>query len=503
MYIIKEINLIIPELIIAGSTCFILLLDLFLMKKRKWITYFLALLSLLIAGCFSYGLLNIGKKIVFNGSFVVDNFSSVTKMIFFLIYILTFIYTRKYLLIRKAFSAEFYVLCLFSLLGMMFLVSAGNLLILYLGLELLVLPLYLLASYVKENVLSLEASMKYFIMGALASGLMLYGISLIYGFTGTFDIAKLFQILSNNNIETTHSLVGLHCGILFILVGCAFKLGAAPFHLWVPDVYSGTSLPVTLLISAAPKLAALGMAFRILANAFIKFGNFWHIILCVMAILSLAIGNISAICQTNLKRMLAYSTIAHVGFILLAIIAGVTNVSSIDTINANIEINNIYVGFNAAMSYTIIYIITIMVAFGLMIIISYKAFESENIEDFKGLGYRSPLLAFLMLLVLFSLAGIPPLAGFYAKFFVIKVLIDQGYLLLPIIAIIFSVIAAFYYLKIVKIMYFDKATEAVMEYRLTGMNFSAKILLSFQGIALLVLGMYPVPIIYLCEKAFY
>lgn len=482
-------DIILPEIIIACFACFILIFDLFLKKNRKWLTYSLSIGSLLIAVYFLFNLINIKKQMLFNGSFIIDNFSSISKILFCLLTGAIFIYSRKYLLTCKMFLGEFYVLCLFSLLGMMFLVSAGNLLILYLGLELLVLPLYILAAYIKENKFGLEASIKYFIMGAVASALMLYGISLVYGFTGTIDINSLYQIFSKISDVNAKNMLGIHCGVLFILAGLAFKLAASPFHMWLPDTYSGTSTPITMIIASAPKIAAIGMAYRLLSNAFLHLSNYWQSSLIIMAVLSLIIGNISALCQTNLKRMLAYSTIAHIGYVLLALnVAG-----QVETVN---------VGFNAAMYYLVIHVLSMMCAFGVIIVLSYKGYESDKIIDFKGLAYRSPILSFIMLLVLFSLAGIPPLAGFYAKFFILNALIEQGFITLSIVAIIFSVIGAYYYLKIVKFMYFDKATEVVMDNQLKGMNLSGKVLLGINGVGLLILGVYPLPIINLCKLAF-
>jgi NADH-quinone oxidoreductase subunit N len=376
-------------------------------------------------------------------------------------------------------SGEYYVLCLFSILGMMILVSSSSFLSLYLGLELFALPIYALVAFVKKQKEGAEAAMKYFVVGAMASAMLLYGVSLLYGMTGTFEIAKMAEQLST---QPTIPPLAISFGLMFVIVGLAFKWGAVPFHMWLPDVYQGAPSSVTLFIGTLPKLAAFGMAMRILVDAFPALHLHWEPLLLVLSFFSLALGNIVAIAQTNIKRMLAYSTIGHVGFLFLGLLAGPTS------------------GYSAALLYTIIYALMALGGFGIIVVLSHKGFEAENIADFKGLAVREPLIAFMMMLVLLSLTGIPPLAGFYAKFLVLDALVNAGYVSLAAIALMFSVIGAYYYLRVIKMMYFDDPIEG-WSHIFNRVSFKDRALISLNGALLLLLGIFPAYLWNICVNA--
>lgn len=479
---LEQLTFVMPEITIALFASVILILDLLKLKFGYKVIHVFALFGLLVAGFFTIKIANVNTNStsLFVNSYIIDNFSVLIKLLFFIITAVIFVYSRPYLLIRNSYSGEYYSLCMFSLLGMMILISSANFLSLYLGLELFALPLYALICYVKDNKYAPEAAIKYFIMGAVASGLLLYGMSLIYGASGSIDLTVLSNFSSASiNGDNSIKLI-MQFGAMFMLAGIAFKLGAVPFHMWVPDTYQGASTPITLLISTSPKIAAFGMAFRVLDGGFSNATEYWQPIIMVMAVASIIIGNIAAIMQTNLKRLLAYSTIGHIGFMLLGILVAPN------------------VGYSAALFYMIIYVITTLAAFGIIILLSKHGFESDKISDFQGLATTHPWIAFLMLLVLFSLAGIPPLAGFYAKFLIIKELISSSLISLAVIAVIFSVIASFYYLKVIKAMFFDKP-KSDDTYPLVSMTFSGKLILSFNSISLLVIGILPLPVMLFCE----
>ncbi len=503
-----------PEIVVAAMTSIILILDRYVAKVSSRITYSLAQITLVIA--FVLTLYNFGlpSKVIFQNHFIMDDVGNAIKLILFVYAFFVFIYSRKYLFQRDMLRGEYFVLSLFSILGMMVLISARSFVTLYLGLELLALPLYALIAFSKQsssvsefNKLdhyekkAPEAAMKYFVMGALASGMLLYGISILYGVTGSLEISKVSEALlkqaGNPNLTVMLALV-------FILVGLAFKFGAVPFHMWVPDIYQGSLSSVTLFIGTVPELAAFGMAIRLLQDSFGSLYLYWQPLLIIMAVLSLAIGNIAAIAQSNLKRMLAYSTIGHIGYIFLGLIAGPET------------------GYAAAFAYVIIYSMMALAAFGIIIAISHQGFEAENINDFRGLGSTQPWTAFLMMLVLFSLAGVPPTVGFYAKFIVLEALLTAGtaggassvvsgldfvnrlgnssFVWLAALAVIFSVIAAFYYLRVIKVMFFEpKAEFQARTERISGFNMA---ILSINGLAMLFFGIFPAPIINFCMQVF-
>jgi NADH-quinone oxidoreductase subunit N len=411
----------------------------------------------------------------FTNMFVVDAMATLLKVSLLLAVAIMIIYSRAYLAARKLFSGEFICLILFGTLGMMVMVSANHFVTLYLGLELLALSSYALVALNRDSAKSTEAAMKYFILGALASGLLLYGISMVYGATGSLDVTRVASVVAASRANDPL----LTFGIVFIVAGLAFKLGAVPFHMWIPDVYEGAPTAITLFVASAPKIAAFGFIMRILADALGGATQDWQGMLVILAVLSMAIGNIVAISQTNLKRMLAYSTISHMGFLLLGILAGTKN------------------GYASSMFYIVTYVLTTLAAFGIILLLSRDGFEAENIDDLKGLNQRSPFYAVLMLFVMFSMAGIPIFVGFWAKLSVLEAALNAGYTWLVVFAVLMSVIGAFYYLRIVKVMYFDAPTDtspivAPVEMRAV---------LSLNALAILVLGLMPGALMTACLNA--
>jgi NADH-quinone oxidoreductase subunit N len=411
----------------------------------------------------------------FTNMFVVDAMATLLKVSLLLAVAIMIIYSRAYLAARKLFSGEFICLILFGTLGMMVMVSANHFVTLYLGLELLALSSYALVALNRDSAKSTEAAMKYFILGALASGLLLYGISMVYGATGSLDVTRVATVVAASRANDPL----LTFGIVFIVAGLAFKLGAVPFHMWIPDVYEGAPTAITLFVASAPKIAAFGFIMRILADALGGATQDWQGMLVILAVLSMAIGNIVAISQTNLKRMLAYSTISHMGFLLLGILAGTKN------------------GYASSMFYIVTYVLTTLAAFGIILLLSRDGFEAENIDDLKGLNQRSQFYAVLMLFVMFSMAGIPIFVGFWAKLSVLEAALNAGYTWLVVFAVLMSVIGAFYYLRIVKVMYFDAPTDtspivAPVEMRAV---------LSLNALAILVLGLMPGALMTACLNA--
>jgi NADH-quinone oxidoreductase subunit N len=470
-----DFTLIIPEIFVLTMACLVLVIDAFLKDEQRNVSYLLSLATLIGAALITWNNPATSPAIAFSGTFVVDAMADVMKFSVYLVTAAVFVYSRQYLRDRALFKGEFYVLGLFSVLGMMVLISAHSMLTVYLGLELMSLSLYAMVAFNRDSALSSEAAMKYFILGGFASGVLLYGMSIIYGVTGSLDLAAISAYLSGQQTFNAPLLLGM----VFIIVALAFKLGAVPFHMWVPDIYHGAPSAVTAFIGTAAKLAAFGFVMRLLIEGMGAMHDSWQDILIILSVLSLAIGNIVAIAQTNIKRMLAYSTISHVGFILLGFIA------------VNPE------GYSAAMFYTITYAITAAAAFGIVILLSREGFEAENIEDFKGLNARHPWYAFMMLLVVFSMAGVPPTVGFYAKLLVLEAIIDQQMVWLAVVAVLFSVIGAFYYLRVVKVMYFDEAEDSHAINVSGGMH----LVLSSNALLALLLGIFPGALISLCLSA--
>jgi len=476
-----------PELFLLLAICAILLIDMFLGDAKRNITYALSLLTLGVCGVLTMNVTNDTSVYLSNNMFVSDAMSNLMKMFSYIAVGVTFIYGRQYATDRGMtnglLGGEFYTLALFSLLGQMIMISGNNLLIIYLGLELMSLALYALVALRRDNNVSTEAAMKYFVLGALASGFLLYGISMLYGATGTLNLNEMSKMAS----AVTANKSILVFGIVFLVAGLAFKLGVVPFHMWVPDVYQGSPTVVTLLLGGAPKLAAFAITYRLLVEGLSSLAIDWQQMLMVLAVMSMAVGNITAIAQTNLKRMLAYSTISQMGFMLLGLLSGVSNGSSAFAAEA----------YSASMFYAITYVMTTLGTFGIILMLSRAGFEAENIADLKGLNKRSKWFAFIMLLLMFSLAGIPPLMGFYAKLSVLSAVVAAGQIWLAVAAVLFSLIGAFYYLRIVKVMYFDEPVDASP----INAHMDLKLVLSVNGLAVLVLGFMPGSLLRSCVDA--
>lgn len=469
----------IPEIFVLSMACIILIADLFVSDERRVITYLMSLATLVVAALLTINLHTAEVIYTFSGTFVQDPMSSVLKLFIYLISAVVFIYARGYLLDRNLFKGEFYVLGLFGVLGMMIMVSAHNFLSIYLGLELLSLSLYAMVALQRDSATASEAAMKYFVLGAIASGLLLYGMSLLYGVTGTLDIGEFATHLAAMDLTDNSRNIVLVLGMVMTISGMAFKLGAVPFHMWIPDIYHGAPTAVTMYIGSAPKIAAFAMIMRLLVEGMGILHPQWQDILILMAILSMGVGNVIAIAQSNIKRMLAYSTISHVGFIMLGILSGTK------------------VGYSAAMFYAIVYAIMSAGGFGMVMLLSRAGFEADRLEDFKGLNERSPWYAFMMLILMFSMAGVPPTLGFYAKFSVIQSVVNVDLVWLAVVAVIFSIIGAFYYLRIIKLMYFDKA-EDTLPIRSTP---DMRLILSLNSLAILALGIYPANLMAICAAA--
>lgn len=477
-----------PEIFLAIATSAILLIDMFLSDAKRYVTYVLSIAALLVCAVLSLADFNAGQTVyTFNNMFVSDPMSNLLKIFTYIAAGLTLIYSRRYVTERSMLSGslggEFYVLALFSVLGQMVMISGNNFLVIYLGLELMSLSLYALVALRRDHPISTEAAMKYFVLGALASGFMLYGISMLYGATGALDLTEVAKAVASGAVNKPVLVFGL----VFLVSGLAFKLGVVPFHMWVPDVYQGAPTAVTLLLGGAPKLASFAICIRLLVEGLLPLAIDWQQMLLVLAILSLAIGNITAIVQSNLKRMLAYSTIAQMGFVLLGLLSGVVDGSTATATNA----------YGAAMFYSIAYVLTTLGTFGLIMLLARSGFEAENLEAFKGLSQRSPWFAFVMLLFMFSLAGVPPVVGFYAKLSVLQAVLSTGQVWLAIVAVLFSLIGAFYYLRVVKLMYFDDPVDTA---KIVASK-DTSVALSLNGIAVLVVGLVPGPLLSACAAA--
>jgi len=463
-----------PEIFVFSMACVILMASVLLPEKRRFISCGLALVTLVGAALLTIKGFGAGG-VAFNGMFVGDALADTLKLAIYLVVFFVLVYSRDYLNSRDMYKGEYFVLALFAVTGMMIMVSAAHFLTLYLGLELLSLSLYAMVAFQRDSAPATEAAMKYFVLGALASGMLLYGMSMLYGATGSLDISAVHKAITGMSPDNMILIFGL----VFVIVGLAFKLGVAPFHMWAPDVYHGAPTSVTVFLGTAPKLAAFAMLMRLLVGGLEGLAPHWQQMLVIMAILSLATGNIIAIAQTNIKRMLAYSTIAHMGFFLLGMLAAGPN------------------GYASAMFYMLIYVVMSLGAFGMVILLSRQGFEADNLDDFKGLNQRSPWLAFLMLLLMFSMAGVPPTVGFYAKLLVLQAVIDAGFLWLAAVAVLFSVIGAFYYLRVVKLMYFDKPTDNAQILGGTDM----RALLSVNALALLLITPWIGTLMDLCTRA--
>ena len=464
-----------PEMVLVGGAFALLILDLFLDSQRRVVTHGLALLLLgVVLAMIACGVG--GQGTVFHGMFVRDTLADVSKVVIVAVSALSLVYGWPYLRERNLYPGEAPVLVMFATAGMMMMVSAGSLVMVYLGLELLALCSYALVAIDRDSKLASEAAMKYFVLGALASGLLLYGMSLVYGATGSLDLATIREAAPG-----VAQPMLLLTGVVFMIAGIAFKFGAAPFHMWLPDVYHGAPTPITLFIGSAPKLAAFAMVVRLLGFGASPLAAQWQPMLAVLAALSLVLGNVIALMQTNLKRMLAYSTISHVGFLFLGLAGGSAE------------------GYAASMFYALSYALMATAAFGVIVLLSRRGFEADNIEDFKGLNARDPWSAGMVLCVMASLAGIPPFLGFWAKLAVLRAAINGGMLWLAIVGVVFAVIGAFYYLRVIKVMYFD---EPVGEPVLPRDDRLLRLVFGVNALGLLVLGMFWNPLMAWCQAAF-
>ena len=464
-----------PEIFVLGMAMFILLIDLFLKPSNRIAIFLLSQITLLGAAFITVATHHPSVTYAFSGMFVDDAFADVIKLMIYLGSSLLLVYTRQYISLRGMFRGEFYALTLFSIAGMMIMVSGQHFLTLYMGLELLSLCLYALVALDRDNPKATEAAMKYFVLGALASGMLLYGMSMMYGATGSLNLSEVASALLNGSQDRPVLVLGL----VFIVAGLAFKLGAVPFQMWVPDVYEGSPTATTLLIGSVTKLAAFAFVIRLLTQGLFVLAVDWQGMLIIMAVMSIIVGNITAIAQTNLKRMFAYSTISHVGFLMYGLMS--------------VSLN----GYASAMLYILAYMLMTLAGFGMILLLSRKGFEADKLDDLKGLNQRSPWFAFMMLITMFSMAGVPPTIGFYAKFAVLQAALQAGLLWLVVFAVLMAVIGAFYYLRIVKLMYFDepkdrKAIDAPME---------MKLMLSLNAFGLLLLGLFPQRLMDICAYA--
>lgn len=471
---LPEFALFLPEVFVLTMACAILVLVAFFGEERPQLGYVLAQATLLVAALICGSMLDRDYDLALGGMFVLDPMAALLKTSIFVVVIGAFAYARSYLATQGALRGEYYVLGLFAVLGMQVMVSAHSLLTIYLGLELLSLSLYAMVAFDRDSAVASEAAMKYFVLGALASGMLLYGMSMIYGATGSLDITRIALAIGDGQ---ERSLI-LVFGLCFIVVGLAFKFGAVPFHMWVPDVYHGAPTAVTLFIGSAPKIAAFAMAMRLLTESLGHLAPDWQGMLTILSVLSLAIGNVIAIAQTNLKRMLAYSTISHVGFLLLGILSGTA------------------AGYSAAMFYAVTYALTAIGGFGIIILLSRAGYEADSLDDFRGLNDRSPWFALMMLILMFSMAGVPPTVGFYAKLSVLQAVVSVDRVWLAVVAVFFSIIGAFYYIRIVKLMYFDTpVSDAPL-----ALNGDLRLVLSLNGLAVLGLGLFPGGLLALCNS---
>jgi NADH-quinone oxidoreductase subunit N len=464
-----------PEIVLLLMACVVLMADVFRGKEMPGIAYRLSQYTLIGVLLLTWVVSPDQRTLAFNGSFVADPMATMLKSAILLVTLGVFVYSREYLAAREILKGEYFVLGLFAVLGMMVMVSAHSLLTVYLGLELLSLSLYAMVAMHRDSGEASEAAMKYFVLGALASGMMLYGISILYGVTGSLELSVVSSALA----QQTDNASLLAFGLVFVVAGIAFKFGVAPFHMWIPDVYQGAPTSVTLFIGTAPKLSAFAMTMRLLVDGMGSLMHDWQQMMMILAVLSMAIGNIVAISQTNIKRMLAYSTIAHMGFLFLGMLSGTPS------------------GYAGSMFYVMVYALMSMGSFGMIILLSRAGFESDNLDDFKGLSDRSPWFAFLMMMIMFSLAGVPPFVGFWAKWFVIKEVLDAGFVWLAGLAVVFSIIGAYYYLRIVKLLYFDRAEDSQAITPITPSR-DMQVVMSINGMAVLLLGLMPGLLMVLC-----
>ena len=483
-FVAPALHLVSAEIFLLAMACLILLVDLLFKGKRFSLSFWLAQLSLFGAAAITFSMSTGQIEYTFSNMYVADLLGDLLKILLCLTVIVVLFYSRKYIVERPHMAkVEFYTLALFATLGMMVMISANHFIVVYIGIEMLSLSLYAMVALNRDSVLATEAAMKYFVLGALASGLLLYGISMIYGATGTLEISAIAERLYGGQFDRTI----LVFGVVFLVSGIAFKLGVVPFHMWIPDVYQGAPTAVTLFIASAPKLAAFAIVIRILVSGLLVASQDWQMMLLLLSVLSMAVGNFAAIAQTNIKRMLAYSAIAHMGFMLLGMVTGVVGADASNALNA----------YSSSMFYVITYVLSSAGAFGTILLLSRAGFEAEEIKDFAGLNRRSPWFAAVMMMMMFSMAGIPFFVGFFAKFSVLQAVVAAGYLWLAIAAVFFSLVGAYYYLRIVKVMYFDPPAD------MTPINatIDVKVLMSANGLAVALLGIFPQTLMSLCAFA--
>ncbi|MCV2348364.1 NADH-quinone oxidoreductase subunit NuoN [Paucibacter sp. Y2R2-4] len=476
-----------PEIALLVMACIVAMVDLFVTDPERRPTYWLTQLTLAVVGGVHLSYFNDGATVyAMQGMVVADPMGHLLAFFACVATIVTLVYARPYAASRDMLKGELFTLSLFSLLGIFVMLSANNFLVIYLGLELMSLSLYALVALRRDHANSTEAAMKYFVLGALASGFLLYGLSMMYGATGSLSIPQVFNVISTG-VPNKSVLV---FGVVFVVAGLAFKLGAAPFHMWVPDVYQGSPTAATLLIGAAPKLAAFAITIRLLVEGMIGLAVDWQQMLIVLAVMSLLVGNLAAIAQTNLKRMLAYSTIAQMGFMLLGLASGVVNNNTLSAANA----------YSSAMFYVVTYVMTTLGSFGMILLLSRQGHEAEEIKDLAGLAKRSPWYAAVMTIFMFSLAGVPPTAGFYAKLSVLQAMVSTNvnfYLALSVLAVVVSLIGAFYYLRIVKVMFFDEPTDTAP----LAAPSDVRVVMSLNGAAVLFFGLLPGGLMAMCAQA--
>ena len=479
-----------PEIVLLAMACVIMLVDLGVHSPRRTGTYVLTMLTLAVVAVLQGVYASSGNTFYGFGNMVVsDAMGNWLKCFATVAVMVTLVYGRPYAADRGMLrGGELFTLSMLALLGMFIMISGNNFLVIYLGLELLTLSSYTLVALRRDNAMATEAAMKYFVLGAMASGFLLYGLSMLYGATGSLDIGQVFKAVNSGQIR--HQV--LVFGLVFVVAGLAFKLGVVPVHMWIPDVYQGAPTAVTLMIGGAPKLAAFAITIRLLVDGLLPLAIDWQQMLAVLAIGSLLVGNLAAIAQTNLKRMLAYSTISQMGFVLLGLLSGV--------INGNVDAAAVESAYSSAMFYVVSYVLTTLAAFGVILLLAREGFESEEIADLAGLNQRSPLYAGVMAVCLFSMAGIPPLVGFYAKLSVLQALVASGqglYIALAVFAVLMSLIGAFYYLRVVKVMYFDAPLTATS----VSAPLDVRVVLTVNGALVLVLGLLPGGLMALCADA--
>ena len=475
--IVTDLLGVVPEIFLLGLISIILIVDLFVRDESRGATYMLSVMALLSTALLVLNNMDGHQNArLFADSIVVDQLSAILKIAILLSVSVVFVYAKEYLIERNIYKGEFFTLGLFATMGMMIMISSANFLTLYLGLELLSLSMYAMVAIQRDCATASEAAMKYFVLGAIASGMLLYGMSILYGVTGSLDFIQINQALANTNNKLAISF-----GLVFIILAIAFKLGAVPFHMWMPDVYHGAPTAITLFIASAPKIAGFAMLYRLMVDGMSSIMADWQAIFIILSVASMFVGNIIAIAQDNIKRMFAYSTISHVGFIIMGVLTGTQN------------------GYAAAMFYTLSYVIMSLLGFGMILVLSRAGFEADNISDFKGLNQKNPWYALLMMLALFSMAGIPPLLGFWAKIAVLQEAINVGLVWLAVAGVAASIIGAYYYLRVVKVIYFDQPQDEIPVQ--TGQNM--QLLISSNGLLVLGLGIYPAALLNLCAGIFH